>query len=94
MGWCNVNGETMRIVISWLLFSVVSSAAGVAQSTTPAESGQPFSVTISAPSTTVKAGSDVYVKLRLVKTSDHKISAGGVGHANGLNTGYSVLLHE
>jgi hypothetical protein len=78
----------MRIFLGLLLIPAICGGAGGAQSAASKQAGQPFSITISAPNTQVKAGSPVFVKVRLLNTSGREINERGLAYAHGLDTSY------
>jgi len=57
----------MRVLMALLLIAASAGTGGGAQSAAP------FSITISTDKPTVKAGSDVYVEIRMTNTSNHSV---------------------
>jgi len=78
----------MRILLGLLLIAVSFGGTGAARSATATQTAPPFSITIRASSAPVKAGSAVYVKVRLLNTSAHEIRECGLGYSHGLDTSY------
>lgn len=58
--------------------TAIFSGDGVAQSVTAKQVKQPFSITISVETTTVKAGSGLTIMVHMTNTSDHDINASSV----------------
>jgi hypothetical protein len=86
----------MRILISSLLLAGLAgmNEKSGAQSSGVAGGKQPFSISIRAPSKTVKSGAPVYVKVELTNTSDHEIAEGGPMYSRGLDTSYNYVCQN
>jgi hypothetical protein len=80
--------------LALLIAGGVAALINAAQSTPPKQSEQPFSITITPLSDQVKAGAEVYVKVRLTNTSQREIGPRGIFYAQGLDTSFSYACHD
>jgi hypothetical protein len=83
--------EILMRLRSMLLLSAISMIwiSGVAQAANP-----PFSITINSNNSTVKAGADVYIKIKMTNTSDHVVDCTKVYTKSGVDLKYHYELRD
>lgn len=82
----NENRGFMRFLIWLLLFGVVPAAS-------PQVSQQPFTITINAKKTEVRAGTPVFIKVVMTNISDHSVEC-GEWRSNGLDRAYKYHVTD
>lgn len=90
-GKLQLRGWHMKGLLALLLISGTAAFVNAAQSTPPKQSNQPFSITITPPGTDVKAGTVVYVIIRLTNTStsqNNNLDGQGMYDMNGVDMSY------
>jgi hypothetical protein len=78
----------VRTFVLLLVFGTAAAVVSAAQSASPKSTAQPLSIIIVPERSEVKAGADVYVKIRSTNTSHHDIPPRGVLYAQGVDTSY------
>lgn len=74
---------------------LIGTAFAAAWATGRKQTSQPFSIEISAPTAPVKAGSDVYLKVRLINTSNREVVLGDeVTQWMGADPRYGYQCHD
>ena len=84
----------MKRLLKLALIAAVAAGAGRANSASPKQNDQSFSITIKAVNPEVKAGAEIYVKVRLTNTSQRETIGGSGFHAQGLDTSYQYTCHD
>jgi hypothetical protein len=84
----------MKRFLKSVLIAALVTGVGRANSASPKQSDPSFSITIKAVEPEVKAGAEVYVRVRLTNTSQREIMGGSGFHAQGLDTSYEYNCHD
>lgn len=82
----------MKILLSLLLLGSIASPAAIDQIASTTSTKVPFSISICARHTEIRAGTPVEIRIRFTNTSDHEISASQFYVDGGLNSGYDYYV--
>lgn len=76
------------------LIACLTSSVGFSQASASQTHAKPFSIVLTPTADEAKAGSDVFVKLKVTNTSQRDIVGQGGFYADGLNTGFQYDCHD
>ena len=76
------------------LIACLTASVGFGQASAPQGGAEPFSIVLTPTASNVKAGSDVFVKLKVTNTSQRDVVGQGGFYADGLNTGFQYDCHD